>query len=128
MGKNQSKRLRHIEGILGLEANTLKTHSWRRSGASALADTGISLINLKKAGRWKSSKVAEGYIENSKSRKIDQMKRLDSGKVGYETEMKVSKMYKNALYLKNHDNINDNNDAQTTILTFIGSTGEGESK
>jgi integrase len=35
-------------------------HCFRRSGATALADEGANLLELKRAGRWASSKVAEG--------------------------------------------------------------------
>jgi len=42
-----------------------KGHSFRRSMASILAETGISLLELKQHGRWKSDRVAQGYIDDS---------------------------------------------------------------
>eukprot|EP00957_Ditylum_brightwellii_P057037 4323090-Ditylum_brightwellii.AAC.1 len=46
-----------------------------------MADSGASIINLKRAGGWKSSTVAEGYVAESA-----QMKRLQvdalAGKLG----------------------------------------------
>jgi hypothetical protein len=43
----------------------------RRSGATMLADSGISKITLKRAGRWKSDTVCDGYVDESKSSKIE---------------------------------------------------------
>lgn len=40
-------------------------HCFRRSSASLLADSGANLITIKRHGGWKSSAVAEGYIEDS---------------------------------------------------------------
>ena len=53
-----------VEHLLKLPKGSLTTHSFRRSGATALANAGASLIQLKRAGRWQSSTVAEGYIEH----------------------------------------------------------------
>ena len=55
---------RRIEEILGLKRGTIMTHPFRRSGATALADAGASVIQLKRAGRWSSQKIVEGYIEH----------------------------------------------------------------
>jgi hypothetical protein len=35
-----------------------------------LADSGITKITLKRAGRWKSDSACDGYIEESKDSKI----------------------------------------------------------
>eukprot|EP00957_Ditylum_brightwellii_P171631 13066977-Ditylum_brightwellii.AAC.1 len=67
-----------IKPRLNLKENLLTTQFARRSTATALADTGISMTNLKRVGRWKSDKVAEGYLENSKMQKKEQMKMLDA--------------------------------------------------
>lgn len=40
-------------------------HCFRRSSASLLANSGANLTTLKRHGGWKSSTVAEGYIEDS---------------------------------------------------------------
>ena len=42
-------------------------HAFRRSAATNLADAGVSFVNLKRHGQWKSDSVAEGYIANSKA-------------------------------------------------------------
>ena len=62
--RTMQKMCNRVEQVLGLSVNSLTTHAFRRSGATALANAGASLIQLKRAGRWQSSKVAEGYIEN----------------------------------------------------------------
>jgi hypothetical protein len=40
-------------------------HCYRRTGATILANSGVSLLELKQAGGWRSSTVAEGYINES---------------------------------------------------------------
>ena len=55
MGKGRIDiMLRRIEILLGLEPKVLTAHCFRRSGATALADSGASVINIKRAGRWRS--------------------------------------------------------------------------
>ena len=44
-------------------------HTYRRSGASILAEAGVEDLTLKRAGRWKSSAVAESYIGESDTEK-----------------------------------------------------------
>lgn len=60
-----------IANFLNLPDPHLYTgHCFRRSSATLLANSGASLTTIKSLGGWKSSKVAEGYIENSISNKI----------------------------------------------------------
>lgn len=42
-------------------------HSFRRTSATILASSGGNILQLKQHGGWKSSTVAEGYIEDSLS-------------------------------------------------------------
>ena len=67
-------------------------HVWRRSAATNLANSGMSLIDLKRAGRWKSTQCCEVYLEYSKKIKLDRMNRL-TGSTGGEQELitRVSK-------------------------------------
>lgn len=51
-------------------------HCFRRSSASLLVETGADLLMLKQHGGWKSSAVAEGYVENSLNKKNDISNRL----------------------------------------------------
>lgn len=44
-------------------------HSFRRSSATFLADSGEEITNIKRLGGWKSTLVAEGYLEESEKRK-----------------------------------------------------------
>lgn len=46
-------------------------HSFRRSSATMLANSGGDLITVKKHGGWKSSAVAKGYIDSTLSKKFD---------------------------------------------------------
>ena len=52
--------------ILHLDPECYTSHCFRRSAATNLADAGVSFINLKRHGQWKSDSVAEAYIANSK--------------------------------------------------------------
>jgi Phage integrase family len=45
-------------------------HCFRRSSASMLADAGADILTLKRHGGWKSTTVAEGYVEDSISNKV----------------------------------------------------------
>lgn len=44
-------------------------HSFRRSSATFLADSGEDITNIKRLGGWKSTSVAEGYLEDSEQQK-----------------------------------------------------------
>eukprot|EP00957_Ditylum_brightwellii_P162164 12347102-Ditylum_brightwellii.AAC.1 len=66
-----------IENKLSLEENSLTTHFGRCSGAVALEDVGISMPNLKRAGRWASISAVEQYIEHSDASKAKRVVLLD---------------------------------------------------
>lgn len=51
-------------------------HCFRRSSATILVDNGADLTCLKRHGGWKSSTVAEGYIEESIANKTDVANRI----------------------------------------------------
>lgn len=51
------------------DPNKFTGHCWRRTAATWAAESGISLINLKRLGRWESDTVAQNYIANSKKQK-----------------------------------------------------------
>ena len=72
---------RRFKDILGLPEKSLTTHTFRRSGATVLANNGASLIQLKRAGRWTSSTVAEGYIEQSIPEKQKQVSMMTGNNV-----------------------------------------------
>lgn len=66
IGKNTFGQLpRKIAEYLRLpDANLYTGHCFRRTSAFLLADSGASIDLLKRHGGWKSSTVAEGYVEN----------------------------------------------------------------
>lgn len=49
------------------------SHSFRRSTATVLADNGCTIMNLKHHGRCSSDAVAEGYINNYRPMKMNQV-------------------------------------------------------
>lgn len=52
------------------DAKLFTGHSFRRSGATILAESGCSVLQLKEAGGWNSSTVAEHYIAESRHNKL----------------------------------------------------------
>ncbi|KAJ8985949.1 hypothetical protein NQ317_010706 [Molorchus minor] len=44
-------------------------HCLRRSSATLLADAGVDITTIKRHAGWKSTTVAEGYVENSNENK-----------------------------------------------------------
>lgn len=78
-GKPTRQNMGHntISGAPAKIANYLKLpnsnqytgHSFRRTSATILADNGGDILSLKRHGGWKSSTVAEGYVEDSLAEK-----------------------------------------------------------
>ncbi|XP_045474958.1 uncharacterized protein LOC123680884 [Harmonia axyridis] len=63
---------RRIAKFLNLPNSELYSgHCFRRSSASHLANKGEDIISLKRHGGWKSSSVAESYVEASAQKKLD---------------------------------------------------------
>lgn len=52
------------------DAEAYTGHCFRRTSATLLVDAGADITTLKRHGGWKSSTVAEGYIEDSMHNKI----------------------------------------------------------
>lgn len=48
----------------------------RRTGATLLANAGVSALELRQAGSWRSSSVAESYIANSEVSRMNQAKKM----------------------------------------------------
>ena len=67
MGKNKISEVpKNIASYLNLENPELFTgHSFRRTGATLLSNSGASLVEGKNLGGWKSDNVAQSYIEES---------------------------------------------------------------
>lgn len=65
-GKNHMTVIaKAIAEFLNLNTANYTSHSFRRSSATAVADNGMSLLNLKRFGGWKSDTVASSYIDES---------------------------------------------------------------
>lgn len=60
-----------IATFLQLDASTFTGHSFRRSSATSAADGGISLINLKRFGGWRSDSVASSYVDDSRATAVE---------------------------------------------------------
>jgi integrase len=62
---------KRIATFLSLEPGGYTGHSFRRSSATSAADGGISLINLKRFGGWRSDSVASSYVDDSVVAAVD---------------------------------------------------------
>jgi integrase len=66
-----------VAQFLKLDQPQLYTgHSLRRSSASILSDSGAEFAAIKRLGGWKSTSVAEAYIEDSIQNKVNIAKQL----------------------------------------------------
>ena len=99
--KKHNTILRRIEVFLKLPSNSLTAHVWRRSAATELANSGISLLGLKRADRWKKLASAEEYLGHSLPVQKDRVDRLFDSEgvleqniniVGDQFEMAVSEI------------------------------------
>ena len=88
---NLAKNAKAIATWLQKEGN-YTAHSFRRSGATALAESGISVVGLCHAGRWKSLVTAQEYQEDTDLQKSDRASRMDGNGgaiVPYQKKLKV---------------------------------------
>lgn len=70
---------KQIATYLGLpEPNCYTGHCFRRSSATILVDAGGDLLDLKRHGGWRSSAVAEGYVDNSMNNKTKNCDKITS--------------------------------------------------
>ncbi|CAH0552504.1 unnamed protein product [Brassicogethes aeneus] len=68
---------KNIAEFLGLPNKELYTgHCLRRSSATILVDAGGDLLALKRHGGWKSSTIAEGYVDDSLKNKEDNASKI----------------------------------------------------
>ena len=85
---NLGKFAKETTEMLGLGPTKYSNHSWRRSGATNLADNGCSKTNLKCHGQWTSDTVAEGYIANSRPLCLEKMNLLKPTRLQKEDKQK----------------------------------------
>lgn len=92
VGQNKiSKMPSVIATFLGLpEPASYTGHAFRRSSASLLVDGGADLLELKRHGGWSSTTVAENYIEDSITRKVETCTKIFGNKNRLETVDKLS--------------------------------------
>ena len=74
--KKVSNFIKKACAILGLDPKGYTGHCMRRSAATNLADNGVSFVNLKRHGQWKSDSVVEGYIANSEPIRLERLQNL----------------------------------------------------
>ncbi|KAI4465068.1 phage integrase-related [Holotrichia oblita] len=72
------------------DANNYTGHSFRRTSATILADNGGDILSLKRYGGWKSSSVAEGYVEESITDKKRITSMVQGTTVNYEPDLPPS--------------------------------------
>lgn len=60
-----------IAAFLKLNTEGFTGHCFRRTAATLLANNGGDLMQIKRLGGWKSSTVAEGYIDSSASTQVN---------------------------------------------------------
>ncbi|XP_045472763.1 uncharacterized protein LOC123679295 [Harmonia axyridis] len=60
------------------DCNLYTGHCFRRSSATLLVDAGGDITALKRHGGWRSTTVAEGYIDNSEKNKADTANKIYS--------------------------------------------------
>ena len=68
---------KQVVQFLGKVGGTYTAHSFHQSSATALVESGIGVLRLSHAGRWKSLTTAEEYTEHSNFEKQDRVDRLD---------------------------------------------------
>jgi hypothetical protein len=66
------------KGMKKFSGNLKHGHCFRRNSTTFLADADANLSNVKRHGGWKSTSVAEGYIENSIQNKINIAKKIQN--------------------------------------------------
>lgn len=73
VGKNQFYKVPEtVANFLCLEnAKSYTGHAFRRSSATLLVESGGDLMTLKKHGGWKSSTIAEGYVDESVTQRTE---------------------------------------------------------
>ena len=65
--KTVSDFVKRAYTILGVNQSGYTAHYFRRSAATQIADAGVSLVNLKRHGQWKSDNVAEAISPTLRS-------------------------------------------------------------
>ncbi|KAJ8911019.1 hypothetical protein NQ315_016588 [Exocentrus adspersus] len=96
-------------------------HCLRRSSATLLADAGVDITTIKRHAGWKSTTVAEGYVENSIENKT---KIANQVLVGTTTSaitktVNLATEVPNMKYVKENRNIEKKNHFNQAIIMII---------
>ena len=67
------------------DPNSYSGHSFRRTSATLLVNAGADTLALKRHGGWKSTAVAEGYVENSMKTKVQFANKILHNRSGNES-------------------------------------------
>lgn len=106
---------------------TYTGHSFRRTSTTLLADSGADLLTIKRHGGWKSSAVAEGYIENSVGNKKRIGQRIASiitsrPSTSKDPEPEIGLINESAREVPIDVGVKNNNDLNFDILNTASST------
>jgi len=71
--KKVSNMIKRACKVLDVPEKGYTGHCLRRSAATNLADCGVSFVNLKRHGQWKSESVVECYIANSEPLRMERL-------------------------------------------------------
>lgn len=92
IGKNMMAKYPRLcaETLGKVNVKDFTGHAFRRTSATIVADSGASMVALKRHGRWQSDKVADGYIADSKKSKFVVASCFSGGKESESIEVKSS--------------------------------------
>jgi len=111
----------HIEAS-GAESYT--GHCFRRSSASSLANQGGDIISLKRLGGWKSNAVAEGYVDQSKKRRIEVANILSNNVPGQSTSSSNVGISSASTSTNSNQEINLNSGINIPSINITGNTAD----
>lgn len=101
---------RKIAEFLGLKnPETYTGHSLRRTGSTLLADSGADTSVLKRFGGWKSSSVAERYVQDSLAAKNKIARMIQGGESFVEVLAKRQEKESSTKTVPSGDNVCDRN-------------------
>lgn len=78
------------------EANLYTRHCLCRTSTTLLADSGADVLMLKRHGGWRSSTVAEGYVDENINNKVNISKK--NSKKQYNRQQHAKMIMKNQLF------------------------------
>lgn len=89
-------------------------HSFRRTSATLLANKGVDVLGLKRHGGWRSSTVAESYVEDSLQNKIEFAHKILHNDVGEHLQQPGTSTSE-SLFINNHTRNSNASGGITTV-------------